>query len=207
MSSAIDDELSRLILLSTANIGDAMDRLGILDSGIKPIWPCGAVVGHAFTVWTHSGDNLFVHDALDQLGEGSVLVVNGQGDASRSLVGSRMAAKAKLRGCRAIVVDGAVRDAAGLQAVGVPVFARAISPAGPYRNGPGRLSVPIAVGGVVVQPGDIVFGDSDGVAVIPRAQLGRTAARAEAIAISDEQPLPLRRLSADDIVAPLTDGA
>ena len=126
-------------------------------------------------------DNLHLHSAIDLAAPGDVIVVNGGGDTSRALIGELMGTRAKVRGLGGFVIDGAVRDAADLGEMGMPVFARAVTPAGPYKNGPGRLLVPVALGGVCVSPGDIVLGDGDGVAVVPLAQAADVADRAEEI--------------------------
>ncbi|MCG5217052.1 RraA family protein [Streptosporangium soli] len=173
--------LARFARLPAANIGDAMDRLGVLDSRIGPVWPGARLVGRAFTVWTRSGDNQFVHKALDAAEPGDVIVVNGGGDESRALIGDLIGQRAKNRGLAGFVIDGAVRDAEGLGEIGIPVFARAVTPAGPYKNGPGHLGRTIAVGGVAVAPGDILVGDADGVVVIPLAEAASIAEAAEAV--------------------------
>ncbi|MEV1245252.1 methyltransferase [Nonomuraea sp. NPDC050022] len=173
--------LSRLAALPTANIGDAMERLGILDSRIRPVWPGARVAGYAFTVWTRSGDNALIHQALEVVGAGDVIVVNGGGDESRALIGELIGQRAKNSGVAGFVIDGAVRDAEGLGEMGMPVFARAVTPAGPYKNGPGHLGRTIAVGGVAVAPGDLILGDADGVVVVPLAEAERVAQAAEAV--------------------------
>jgi regulator of RNase E activity RraA len=173
--------LARLAKLPAANIGDAMDRLGVLDSRIQAIWPGARIAGPALTVWTRAGDNAAIHAALALGKPGDVIVVNGQGDESRALLGELMGGRAKAAGLAGFVLDGAARDAADLAEMGVPVFARACTPAGPYKNGPGRVGATIAVGGVAVSPGDIVIGDGDGVVVIPLADAATVATAAEAV--------------------------
>lgn len=173
--------LARLAKLPAANIGDAMDRLGILDSRIQAIWHGARIAGPALTVWTRAGDNAAIHAALALGKPGDVIVVNGQGDESRALLGELMGGRAKAAGLAGFVLDGAARDASDLAAMGVPVFARACTPAGPYKNGPGRVGTTIAVGGVAVSPGDIVVGDGDGVVVIPFADAAEVATAAEAV--------------------------
>lgn len=175
------DSIRRLGALPTANIGDAMDRLGALDSRIQAAWPGAKVAGPAFTVWTRAGDNAAIHAALRVAEPGDVIVVNGQGDESRALLGDLLGGRAKDAGIVGFVVDGAVRDAADLAEIGMPVFARACTPAGPYKHGPGRLGVTIAVGGVAIGLGDIVVGDADGVVVVPRADAEAVATAAEAV--------------------------
>ncbi|MEV0389309.1 methyltransferase [Nonomuraea sp. NPDC050643] len=182
----MSDALTRLAALPTANIGDAMERLGVLDSRIRPVWTGARVAGRAFTVWTRSGDNALIHQALEVAGEGDVIVVNGGGDESRALIGELIGQRAKNRGVAGFVIDGAVRDADGLGEMGMPVFARAVTPAGPYKNGPGHLGRTVAVGGVAVAPGDLILGDADGVVVVPAAEAETVALAAEAVFALEE---------------------
>jgi RraA family protein len=158
-----------------ATVGDAQERLWVLDGAINAMWPGAACVGPALTVYTRAGDNLAVHRALDLLEPGDVLVVNGQGDTTRALLGGLIAARAVQAGAAGIVVDGAVRDVDDIASVGLPVFARASTPAGPYKHGPAEVGAPVACGGVVCAPGDIVCGDADGVAVVPQPRAVRVA--------------------------------
>lgn len=175
------DLLEPLARHGAAVVADAMDRFGALDSGIRALWPDARLVGNAFCVWTRAGDNLAVHDALDRTAPGDVLVVNGDGYAHRALLGELIGVKARARGLAGFVLDGAARDLADLERLGMPVFARASTPAGPYKDGPYRLLTPTAVGGVSVQPGDAVLGDRDGVVVVPRSELPAVLERARRI--------------------------
>lgn len=169
----------RLRGLTVSQLSDVMDRFGVLDSAVKPVWNGASFVGRAVTVLTAAGDNQVIHEAIPTLKDGDVLVINGQGYTNRALIGELMAERAQRRGCVAYVIDGAVRDVEEISALRFPVYARAVTPAGPYRNGPGQIGVPVAIGGVVVSPGDWVVGDSDGVAVIPKNDLEGVLSRAE----------------------------
>ncbi len=152
--------------LPVATVSDAMERFGVAD-GIRPLWRGAALSGPAFTVWTRPGDNAGLHAAFEHIRRGEVLVVNGGGDPTRALIGELVAEKAKALGVGGIVLDAAARDVVELERVGVPVFARAVTPAGPWKTGPYRTGETIAVGGVAVSPGDWVLGDDDGVAIVP----------------------------------------
>ena len=179
--------VQRLSAIPVANIGDVMDRLGILDSKISPIWAGARIVGPAFTVWTRSGDNDAIHRALAVAKEGDVIIVNGGGDESRALIGDIMGLRAKHKKLAGFVLDGAARDATGLAEMGLPVFAKAITPAGPYKFGPGKIGLTIAVGGVACAPGDLVVGDDDGVIVIPRLDVERIITAAEEVLALENQ--------------------
>ncbi|MBI0293984.1 DUF1932 domain-containing protein [Streptomyces sp. PRKS01-29] len=167
--------------LPTANIGDARDRLGLLDSGISPLWSGARAVGRALTVLTRAGDNRAIHEALRIAAPGDLMVVNGQGDTSRALIGELIAERAQARGVVGMVLDGAARDVEVLEEIGFPVWARAVTPAGPYKDGPGRVNVAVAVGGAVCRPGDLVVADGDGVAVLPAEEAESTLVAAREI--------------------------
>ncbi|MEX0152898.1 methyltransferase [Microbacterium sp. LMI1-1-1.1] len=172
------DVVAGLAALPVANIGDSMDRLNVVDAGIQAVWRGAAVAGPAFTVEVAGGDNAGIHAAISQVPAGAVLVVNGHGVTDRALIGELIAERLRKVGCAGFVVDGAVRDVGDLEEMGFPVFARSSSPAGPYKNGPFRVGVPIALGGVVVTPGDVVVGDGDGLAVVPAAEAEAVLERA-----------------------------
>ncbi|EMY32739.1 hypothetical protein D477_018556 [Arthrobacter crystallopoietes BAB-32] len=173
--------VARLAALPAANIGDAMERLGVADSAIQAIWPGAKLAGPAFTVWVAAGDNQGIHASLAAASPGDVVVVSGGGDTSRALLGELIGERAISAGLAGFALDGAARDAEVLGEIGLPVFARATSPAGPYKNGPFRIAVPIAFGGVPVLPGDIIVGDSDGVVIVPCDRAAEIATAAEAV--------------------------
>ena len=152
---------------ATAVISDNLDRLpGAV--GLRPFHKGGTMAGTALTVRTRAGDNLAVHQALELVRPGDVIVVDGGGDISRALVGEIMMAIARKRGAAGFVIDGAVRDAGTIAQGDFPCFARAAIHKGPYKNGPGQINVPVSIGGLVISPGDIVVGDADGVVAFPQ---------------------------------------
>lgn len=174
------DMVLRFSRLPVANVGDAMNRLNVVDPSIKPVWRGARVTGSAYTVEVAGGDNAGIYEALEHIPAGSVLVVNGHGVANRALIGELISERLRQRGVVGVVIDGAVRDVRDIEEMQFPVFSSAISPAGPYRNGPFRVDVPVAIGGVVVAPGDIVVADDDGVAIVPRRDSSRVLDLAEA---------------------------
>ncbi|AFR06262.1 MULTISPECIES: RraA family protein [Nocardiopsis] len=182
-----EDLYRRLGSLPAANVGDVLDRLYVAEAAISTVWKGAKVVGPAFTVMTAGGDNKLIHEAIDTAAPGDVLVIDGQAVTHRALLGDLMGRRAKARGLAGFVVDGAIRDADDLGAIGFPTWARAVTPAGPYRNGPGLLQVPVSVGRVVVNPGDVIVGDDDGVTVIPRHRLEEIVAAAEAKHAGEEE--------------------
>jgi RraA family protein len=155
-----------LAVIPVANIADEMNRLFCLDAAIRP-WNRALMAGCAFTVRARPGCNLLVHKALDMAAPGDVVIVEDGGDLTTALAGENMVLWARKRGLAGLVIDGAMRDVDAIRDLDFPVYARGATPRGPHRNGPGEINVPISCGGVVVNPGDIVLGDGDGVLIVP----------------------------------------
>lgn len=179
--------IDRLAAVPAANIGDAMQRMGIAAAEIQAVWAGAKLSGPAYTVWVAPGDNAGIHEALKHAQPGAVVVVNGGGYTDRALLGELIGERAVSKGIAGFAVDGAVRDAVDLGEINLPVFARATSPAGPYKNGPFKVNEPIAFGGVAVMPGDIVVGDSDGLVIVPADAAEEIAAAAEAVNLDESQ--------------------
>lgn len=180
--------LTRCAALPTSLLCDAMGRSGAA-VGPAPVGRWGRVAGPAFPVRTRPGDNLVVHRALDLAPAGTVLVVDAGGHTDRAVFGEILARYAAARGLVGVVVDGAVRDAAELATGPLPVFARGVSPLGPYKDGPGEIGGPVQVGGTAVRAGDVVVGDADGVAVLPAGRADRVAAAAADLGRDEERML------------------
>lgn len=167
--------------LPTSVIGDVMGGRLVGTTALRPVnrTPVAAC-GNAFTVRVRAGDNLLIHKALDLLQAGDVLVVDGEGDTSRALVGEIMMTSARVRGAVAFVMDGAIRDVDAFEEHRFACWARSVSLRGPYKDGPGSINVPVIVGGMLVHPGDVIVGDSDGVIAVPAPLAIETAAKARA---------------------------
>jgi len=157
-----------LNLISTANLSDAMHRRGVLH-GLRPIAPGLKVVGPAFTVRTAPGDYAKPVEAIDHAQPGDVIVVEA-GGVPPAVWGELASRSAMNRNLAGIVIDGAVRDTADIRQLGFPVFARHICPNAGEPRGLGEMGVPITISGEVVEPGDWILGDDDGVVRIPRAR-------------------------------------
>jgi 4-hydroxy-4-methyl-2-oxoglutarate aldolase len=174
--------LASLAGVQTGNLVDAMDGRGALDYAIKPVDPArAAFVGPALTCEPGPSDNLAILAAIAMAEPGDVIVAAGEGFTGTAIVGDNMAAMARNRKVAAIVADGLMRDSPGLVAVGLPMFARGITPNSCVKSGPGRIGLPVVVGGVVVESGDVIVGDVDGVVVVPRAQLDAVLDRLAAV--------------------------
>ncbi len=174
--------LARLAGTQTGYVTDALGGGGAMASGIKPVERRqAAFVGVALTCETGPSDNLAIMAALALAKPGDVIVAAAGGFAEAAVTGDNVAAMARNAGVVALVTDGGVRDAAGIVEVGLPVFAAAVTPNSGARNGPGRIGLPVVVGGVAVVSGDVVVGDADGVVVVPREALAGVISRIEQI--------------------------
>ncbi|MBN8959336.1 MAG: RraA family protein [Rhizobiales bacterium] len=153
--------------LPVANVSDMMSRAAAGGARLRPLHAGGYMSGPAFTVKTRPGDNLMVHKALDLAQAGDVVVVDAGGDLTNAIVGELMLAHAEKRGLAGVVINGAVRDLAAIRADEFPVYAAGVTHRGPYKDGPGEINVPIALDGMVIEPGDLVIGDDDGLLCVP----------------------------------------
>ncbi|MCL2498371.1 MAG: RraA family protein [Symbiobacteriaceae bacterium] len=174
--------------IPASNISDVMYRFYCMHEYIRSM-NNRPMAGVAFTVKVPSSDNTFIHYALDLAEPGDILVVDGGSEINRALMGEIMFTYAQQRGIAGVIVDGAIRDIDCLQTLTIPIYAKGITPQGPYKNGPGEINVPVACGGQVVTPGDIIVGDSDGVVVIPQGDAAYIIDLAEAKLASEEERL------------------
>lgn len=154
----------------TPAISDEMNRLYTMAPQIRALTdPNMKLIGPACTVKVYPGDNLMVHKSLDILEAGDVVVVDTSASTMTAVLGDLVSTKARHRGAAGFLVDGLIRDLPGIQALGdFPVFARGVTPIGPLHRGPGEINYPISAGGIVVNPGDVIIGDANGVVVVPR---------------------------------------
>lgn len=151
-----------------ANVSDCMNRMFSGGPQLRPIHEGGKVLaGPALTVRCRPGDNLMVHHALDIAKPGDVIVVDAGGDLTTAIMGEIMAAVALKNGVAGMVINGAIRDASEIRRMGLLLYAAGITHRGPYKDGPGEINTPIAIDGMVVEPGDLMLGDDDGVLAIP----------------------------------------
>jgi RraA family protein len=153
--------------LPVANVSDVMSRMSAGGPRLRPLHAGGVLAGPALTVKTRPGDNLMVHKALKVAEPGDVIVVDAGGDLNNAIVGELMLSHAIQIGLAGMVINGAVRDSAWIRAHDFPVFAAGVTHRGPYKDGPGEINVPIALDGMVIEPGDLVIGDDDGLLCVP----------------------------------------
>ncbi len=168
-----EDELAAAATISASTIHEAAGKIGALPAAIKPLDPAIRVCGPAFTVKGAPGDNLWLHYALAEAKPGDVLVADMGGLYEAGYWGEVMTVSAQARGIAGLVINGCVRDGREMIELGFPVFARGTCMRGTEKdpNYNGALAQPLPMGDVLIEPGDLVIGDGDGVVVIPRAQV------------------------------------
>ncbi|MFH1264405.1 MAG: RraA family protein [Planctomycetota bacterium] len=161
--------MSRFAEFATPDISDLLNRLYAVDPSIRCLTPGRSqLIGPACTVKVFPGDNLMVHKSLDVARPGDVVVIDAGSSPMNAVLGDIISTKARHRRIAGFVVDGLVRDLAGIAELDLPVFARGTTPVGPLHRGPGEINYPIACGGVVTNPGDVVVADRDGIVIVPR---------------------------------------
>ena len=160
--------------LPAAILADVYGRRGTLSGRIAALSPAMKVAGPALTVEVRPGDNLMIHAALAIARPGDVIIVDGKADQTCALIGEIMVSQAVAIGVAGMVLDAAVRDVEALRAKGFPIFSFGFNPCGPTKRVSGRVNYPISIGGITVNPGDLVLGDADGVVVIERERVAET---------------------------------
>ena len=172
----------------TGNVADCMNRLGAMSYEIRQFCRKGLKMsGVAITVNARSGDNLMIHKAANMAQEGDVIVIANGMERNRSLLGDILVKVCKSKGVAGIVVDGPIRDLEEIYRMDFPIYATGSTPGGPFKEGPGEVNVSISCGGICVQPGDIIYGDDDGVLVIPKEDAREILANVEVFSRQDAQ--------------------
>jgi 4-hydroxy-4-methyl-2-oxoglutarate aldolase len=174
---AVVDQLAEL---GVATVHEAIGRAGYLGPGLRPIQEGTRIGGTAVTALCWPGDNLMIHAAVEQCGEGDILVVTTTSPSTDGMFGELFATALKRRGVRGVVIDAGIRDTQELRELGFPGWAAAVSAQGTVKATGGSVNVPVAIGGQVVNPGDVILADDDGVVVVPRHRARRAAEAAEA---------------------------
>jgi 4-hydroxy-4-methyl-2-oxoglutarate aldolase len=161
----------------TGHVVDAMEGRGALHHGIKPVSERTSFCGPALTCEAGPGDCLAVFGALEEAKPGDVILCATDAFRDTSCAGDLVVGMMKNKGVAAFVTDGLVRDTPGIRAVGLPCFAAGVTPNSPAKTGPGKVGLPVVVGGVAVSSGDIVLADEDGVVVVPYPKIAETIRR------------------------------
>lgn len=188
------DVVDGLARIGTATVHEAIGKRGYLGAELRPIQTGARIAGNAVTVLIHPGDNIMIHAAVEVCAEGDILVVGTTTPnlpSPHGVFGDLLATSLQVRGVRGLVIDTGVRDSHDLREMDFPVWSRFVSCQGPAKSNPGSVNVPITVGGVVVDPGDVICADDDGVVAVPRDEaewaLDRSLARLESEAVTRER--------------------
>ncbi|GAA3308784.1 4-carboxy-4-hydroxy-2-oxoadipate aldolase/oxaloacetate decarboxylase [Streptomyces cinereospinus] len=174
------EDVAALAGFGVATVSEAMGRTGLLGTELRPIQQGVRVAGTAVTVLGWPGDNLMIHAAVEQCGAGDILVVTTTSPSTDGMAGELFATALRQRGVRGLVINAGLRDTQELRELGFPAWARAVSAQGTVKATGGSVNVPVAIGGQVVRPGDVILADDDGVVVVPRERARETVRKSEA---------------------------
>ncbi|MFE9722360.1 4-carboxy-4-hydroxy-2-oxoadipate aldolase/oxaloacetate decarboxylase [Streptomyces sp. NPDC005794] len=173
-------DIEALAGYGVATVSEAMGRTGLTGPGLRPIQEGVRIAGSAVTVLSRPGDNLMSHAAVEQCGEGDVLVVTTTSPSTDGMFGELFATALQKRGVRGLVIDAGIRDIQELRDTGFASWAKAVSAQGTVKATGGSVNVPVVIGGQVIRPGDVIVADDDGVVVVPRERARETAEASEA---------------------------
>jgi 4-hydroxy-4-methyl-2-oxoglutarate aldolase len=200
---ASEKDVDALSAYGVATVHEALGRTGLLGQHLRPIQQDVRIAGTAVTVLSWPGDNLMIHAAVEQCGEGDLLVVTTTSPSTDGMFGELFATALQRRGVRGLVINAGIRDTSELRAMRFPAWSAAVSAQGTVKATGGSVNVPVAIGGQIIRPGDVILADDDGVMCVPReraaeaveASAARTAKEEASRAAFAEGQLGLDRYS------------
>jgi 4-hydroxy-4-methyl-2-oxoglutarate aldolase len=187
ITETTDPRMERLAALGAATVYEANGQRDAIDPAIKPLDPSSRIAGRVVTVDLEPADNWFIHIALLEAGEGDILVVDAKGYTQAGPWGDVLTLAAQERGLAGLVIDGAVRDSQEILASGFPVFTRGVCIRKTTKVQKGQVNVPVTIGGVLIQPGDILVGDADGLVRVAAADIDTALTSSEHRELKEEQ--------------------